>query len=299
LKLPDIVVRILSGAVFVGLLLGGIFINEYTFLILFSVITVLCLYEFYGLVERNVKVPVFRPWNVLGGFFLFLCGFYYSVYEASAFVFAPYIQMPNVCTGIRQASALVFVPYIIYLIILFISELYFKRQDPIKSLAYSLLGQIYIACPMALANYLVFAYEPGSYHYVYLLALFVFIWVNDSFAYLTGMAFGRHRLFERISPKKSWEGFIGGAIVSIASSLVFAHFYPDLPVAAWLGFAAVVVVFGTWGDLFESLIKRTLGVKDSGNMIPGHGGILDRLDSTILAIPAVCVYLLLVNLLLV
>lgn len=271
MKLPNIVVRVLAGAVFIGLLLGGILINEYTFLVIFSLLIVLCLYEFYGLIEKAAKVPVIRTWNILGGFFVFLGGFYYCVYSA---------------------SVVAFVPYMIYLMVLFISELYMKRENPIQSLSYSLLGQIFIAGPLALTNYLVFAYEPGSYHYVYILALLVTIWVNDTFAYLTGMAFGKHRLFERISPKKSWEGFVGGAIVAIASSLIFAHFFTNLSTIAWLGFAAVVVVFGTWGDLFESLIKRTLGVKDSGNMIPGHGGILDRFDSTILAIPAVCVYLL-------
>ena len=109
------------------------------------------------------------------------------------------------------------------------------------------------------------------------------------------MAFGKLRLFERISPKKSWEGFVGGAAFSIASSFVFAHFYPNLSTMAWVGFSAITIIFGTWGDLFESLIKRTLGVKDSGNMIPGHGGILDRFDSTILAIPAVFVYLVMIN----
>lgn len=274
MKLPNIVVRILAGAVFVGLLLGGILINEYTFLIVFSLITVLSLYEFYGLIEKDAKVPVIRPWNILGGFFLFIGSFYFCAYSA---------------------SVIAFVPYIIYLLFLFVSELYMKRSNPIQSLVYSILGQIYIAAPFALINYLVFAYEPGSYSHVYILALLVFIWVNDSFAYLTGMAFGKHRLFERISPKKSWEGFFGGAAVSIASSLIFAHFYPNLSVVAWLGFAAVTVVSGTFGDLFESLVKRTLGVKDSGNMIPGHGGILDRFDSTILAIPAVFVYLILVN----
>lgn len=270
MKLPNIVVRILAGAVFVGLLLGGILINEYTFAIIFSIITVLSLYEFYGLVERDAKVPIVRVWNVLGGFFLFLGSFYYCAYEA---------------------SLIAYIPYIIYVLVLFISELYLKRANPIQSLAYSLLGQLYIAAPFALTNYLVFSYAPGSYRYVYVLALLVFIWVNDSFAYLTGMAFGKHRLFERISPKKSWEGFVGGAAVSIASSLIFAHYFMNLSTVAWLGFAAVTVIFGTWGDLFESLIKRTLGVKDSGNMIPGHGGILDRFDSTILVIPAIFVYL--------
>ncbi|MDR0823559.1 MAG: phosphatidate cytidylyltransferase [Prevotella sp.] len=274
MKLPNIAVRILAGAVFVGLLLSGILINEYTFVVIFSFITVLSLYEFYGLIEKDAKIPIVRSWNVLGGFFLFLGSFYYCFYEA---------------------SALAYVPYMLYILVLIISELYLKRPNPIQSLAYSLLGQIYIAVPFALTNYLVSAYESGSYHYVYILALLVFIWVNDSFAYLTGMAFGKHRLFERVSPKKSWEGFVGGAVVSIGSSLIFAHFFPNLSVFAWLGFAAVTILFGTWGDLFESLIKRTLGVKDSGNMIPGHGGILDRLDSTILAIPAIFIYLMLIN----
>lgn len=274
MKLPNIAVRIIAGAVFVGLLLGGILINEFTFAIIFSLITVLSLFEFYGLVEKDAKVPVIKVWNVLGGFFLFLGSFYFCVFESSALAFAPYI---------------------VYVLVLFISELYLKRANPIQSLAYSLLGQFYIAAPYALTNCLVFAYEPGNYHYAYILALLVFIWVNDSFAYLTGMAFGRHRLFERISPKKSWEGFVGGAVVSIGTSLIFAHFFPNLPVWAWIGFAIVTIAFGTWGDLFESLIKRTLGIKDSGNMIPGHGGILDRFDSTILAIPAIFLYLLLIS----
>lgn len=274
MKLPNIAVRILAGAVFVGLLLGGILINEYTFLIIFSLITVLSLYELYGLMEKAAKVPVTRVWNILGGFFLFVGSFYYCAHFASVLAFAPYI---------------------IYLLVLSVSELYLKRENPIQSLAYSFFGQIYIAAPYALTNYLVFSYEPGSYHYVYILALLVFIWVNDSFAYLTGIAFGKHRLFERISPKKSWEGFVGGAVVSISSSLIFAHFFPNLSTTAWIGFAAVTIIFGTWGDLFESLVKRTLGVKDSGNMIPGHGGILDRFDSTIIAIPAVFVYLLLIS----
>jgi phosphatidate cytidylyltransferase len=274
LKLPNIAVRIIAGAIFVGLLLGGILINEYAFCIVLSLITVLSLFEFYSLIEKSVTVPVTRVWNILGGFFLFTGSFYYYI---------------------SGSAILLFIPYTIYILVLFISELYLKRSDPIRSLAYSLLGQIYIAVPFSLTNYLVFAYEPGSYHYVYIMALLVFIWVNDSFAYLAGVAFGKHRLFERISPKKSWEGFAGGAIASIGSSLAFAHFFSNLSVAAWLGFAAVTIVFGTWGDLFESLIKRTLGVKDSGNMIPGHGGILDRFDSTILAIPAVCLYLILIN----
>lgn len=281
MKLPNIVVRILAGAVFVGLLLGGILINEYTFLIIFSVITALCLYEFYGLIEKDAKVKVPKWLNITGGVLLFAGVFMYS--SAGNCLYT-------------ETLSLNLIPYAIYLFILFINELYQKRTNPLQSLAYSVLGQAYIALPFALLNNIAFSGNWGTgYEYIFVLAIFIFIWVNDSFAYLTGMAFGKHRLFERISPKKSWEGFIGGAAVSIASSLIFAHFYPSLSVPAWMGLAAVTVAFGTWGDLFESLIKRTLGVKDSGNMIPGHGGILDRFDSTILAIPAVVVYLLLIS----
>lgn len=266
--------RLLTGIIFISVLVGGIITNQHTFIIVFSLITALSLFEFYGLIEKVAKVPIVKTWNILGGFFLVLGSYYFVAI---------------------QSSPIAFLPFTLYLLTLFISELYLKRPDPIKSLAYSLLGQIYIAGPFALTNYLAFSYEQGSYHHIYILALLVFIWVNDSFAYLTGMMFGKHRLFERISPKKSWEGFIGGALFSMASSLIFAHFYPNLSTFSWIGFAAVTVAFGTWGDLFESLIKRTLGVKDSGNMIPGHGGILDRFDSTIFAIPAVTVYLILLN----
>ncbi len=274
------------GAVFVGLLLGGILINEYTFLLIFSVITALCLYEFYGLIEKDAKVEVPKYLNIVGGGLLLFGG---------AFM---YSSAGGNCLYIEGGLSPNLIPYAFYLLILFINELYQKRTNPLQSLAYSILGQVYIALPFALLTGLAFpdSWET-NYKYIFVLAIFVFIWVNDSFAYLTGMTFGKHRLFERISPKKSWEGFIGGgAVVSIASSLIFAHFYSDLSIPAWMGFAAVTVAFGTWGgDLFESLIKRTLGVKDSGNMIPGHGGILDRFDSTILAIPAVLVYLLLLN----
>ena len=124
-----------------------------------------------------------------------------------------------------------------------------------------------------------------------LLSIFVFIWLSDTGAYCVGSLIGKHRLFERISPKKSWEGSIGGGIFSIASSLGFAHFFPFMPGWQWVGLAIVVVIFGTWGDLTESLMKRQLGIKDSGNILPGHGGMLDRFDSALMAIPAAVVYL--------
>lgn len=271
LKLPNFVVRVLAGIVFVSLLIGGILINEYTFISIFSVVTALALYEFYGLMNKTGRASVSKCANSIGGVILFLASYLFFSH--------------NILAG--------FVAYALYLIIVFISELYLKKSDPIQSLAYAMLGQLYIAFPFSIANYLVFPYEAamGEYSYIFILAVFILIWVNDSFAYLTGMLLGKHRMFERISPKKSWEGFFGGLTFAIVASIVYAHFTDYLSLPGWIGFAIVVVAFGTWGDLIESLMKRTLGVKDSGNMIPGHGGILDRFDSTILAIPAVFIYL--------
>ncbi len=271
MKLPNIVVRILAGAVFVGLLIAGMLLNQYTYLVLFCLITALSLKEFYGLVQNNAGVSLSKTLNIVGGMLLVGSFFLY-------------------CSPFHNTIG--FSIYLLYLIALFVCELYRKRTEPLESLAYAALGQIYIALPFALTSCLVFGQtEDGAYSHVLLLAVFAFIWVNDSFAYLTGMAFGKHRLFERISPKKSWEGFFGGAIFAMASSYLFYLYTDFLSLGTWIGFALVVVIFGTWGDLVESLMKRTLKVKDSGNTIPGHGGLLDRFDSTILAIPAAVVYL--------
>ena len=115
--------------------------------------------------------------------------------------------------------------------------------------------------------------------------------MTDTFALFTGMLIGRNKLAEDVSPKKTWEGFIGGALFSIAGSLVFWYFFPNVPVWQWIVFSILVVIFGTYGDLFESLLKRTVKIKDSGNILPGHGGILDRFDSLLFAIPVIYIYL--------
>lgn len=275
-KLPNIVTRILAGIVFVGVLLAGILINQYTFALAFSILIGMGLYEFYGLIEKANNIRVSKLLNIIGGLSLFIGVFSYSSSKGSSYIDSLFFYL---------------IPYVVFIFALIISELYLKRGNPLQSLAYSFLGQMYIAVPFTLTNKLVFTGFEEGYEFVLILSVLIFIWVNDSFAYLTGMAFGKHRLFERISPKKSWEGFIGGFIFAVASSLIFVYFHPLTSVGIWIGFAVVVVIFGTFGDLVESLFKRTLGIKDSGKIIPGHGGILDRFDSTILAIPAAAVYL--------
>ncbi|MDR0976184.1 MAG: phosphatidate cytidylyltransferase [Prevotellaceae bacterium] len=270
----NFVLRTITGALFVLLLVGGILYSPFSFGVLFATIAGLTVYEFGGLANSYAGVRVNRLMTALGGAYLFLSLMSFSI-------------------GVIGVQ--IFLPYLLLLIYLLIAELYLKADNPIGNWAYSMLSQLYVALPFALLNMLAFHYSPvdgaASYNPILPLSLFVFIWLSDTGAYCVGSLFGRHRLFERISPKKSWEGSIGGAVLSIASALLFAHFFPFMSMWKWMGMAAVIVVFGTWGDLVESLMKRQLGIKDSGNILPGHGGLLDRFDSALIAIPAAVVYL--------
>ena len=163
-----------------------------------------------------------------------------------------------------------------------------------------MLSQLYVVLPLSLINVLAFTqfqcYSDHAVFYAIPLSMYVFIWINDTAAYLSGVTLGKHKMCPRISPKKSWEGAIGGALATIASSLAIAKLFPFMNLWQWMGMALVVVVFGTYGDLTESMMKRHLHIKDSGHILPGHGGILDRLDSMLFAIPAVVIYLLALSL---
>jgi phosphatidate cytidylyltransferase len=151
------------------------------------------------------------------------------------------------------------------------------------------LGIIYIALPFSLL--VPIAFLNGTYQGKLILGLFILMWTIDTGAYIFGKLFGKHKLFERVSPKKTWEGFIGGALVSIGGAFVMCHFIGILAIQHWITIALLMIIFGTLGDLIESMFKRSVGMKDSGKILPGHGGILDRFDSLILAIPIIFAYL--------
>ena len=194
----------------------------------------------------------------------------------------------------------VFIPYLLTIVYLFISELYSGNGNAIDNWAYTMLGQMYVALPFSTINVLAFNATYGGqtvYNYIIPLSVFVFLWANDTGAYCSGSLFGKHKLFPRISPGKTWEGSIGGAVLVLAIAALAHYFLPQIEESAglsmpqWMGLGLVIVVFGTWGDLVESLFKRTLGIKDSGNILPGHGGMLDRFDSSLMAMPAAVVYL--------
>lgn len=175
-----------------------------------------------------------------------------------------------------------------------IVELYVGSARPLHNLAHSYMSQIYIGVPMSIMVSIGFMFNP-----MMIMALFILIWINDTGAFLVGSLMGRHKLFERISPKKTWEGFAGGLIFCLIASVLFSvycnEFFGmdtiDADLGVWIGLGVIVCIFGTWGDLVESMIKRNLQIKDSGNIIPGHGGILDRIDSLLLVLPAVAVYI--------
>lgn len=271
--------RAITGAIFIAVLIGGIVSGPIPFTILFSLISALTIYEFGTIIGKSGEVQINKSITILAGIFLFI-GFGYL--------------------GVAPGKNEILIPYLFLIIYLFVSELYLKKKNPVHNWAYAMMSQIYIALPFALLN--VLAYHTSSdgsiseYNPILPLSIFIFNWVNDTGAYCTGMLFGKHRLFERISPKKSWEGSIGGSVFSIIAAIAMAHFFPFMSTATWIGLGLTVVIFGTWGDLTESLLKRTLGIKDSGNILPGHGGMLDRFDSTILAVPAAVVYLYIISL---
>ena len=275
----NFIVRTITGVLFVAVLVCS-FLRPQAMVLLFALITVLTIWEFTGLVNERENVTVNRLISTVAGVY-----FFFAVAGFSS----------------DLTPSAVFIPYLVSIIYLMVAELYLKNEDPIHSWAYTMMAQIYIALPFSLLNTLAFHLAPQgyvAYDALLPLSVFVFLWMNDTGAYLCGSLLGKHKLFPRISPGKSWEGSIGGGILVIAVAVLVWYLADQyqlnqlgLSAVEWAGLGLTVVIFGTWGDLVESLFKRTLGIKDSGNILPGHGGMLDRFDSSLLAIPAAVVYL--------
>ena len=247
---------------------------------LFLLLTALSVNEFVQIISQRGEVSVSRPIVIVGRCYLFFAFWLNSI--------------------TRGETLVVFFPYLIFLLYCYVKELFGKHPNPIANLGTIMLSQMYVVLPLSLINVLAFTpfecYHSEAPYYAIALAIYIFIWVNDTGAYLSGITLGKHKMFPRISPKKSWEGAIGGALATIVSAFVVSHFYTFMELWQWIGMALVVVVTGTFGDLTESMIKRHLDIKDSGHMLPGHGGFLDRLDSMLFAIPAVVAYLLALSL---
>ncbi len=269
--------RTITGLSMVFILLAALWFSGWVFMVIFLIITILGLWEFYGLLTNAGYHPQ-KFYGTTAGALLFL---------ATALT----TLIPQ--TGAEQ-SWYAFIPFVLPIPLFFLSfiiEIYRKKPDPVLNVAMTTLGFYYIALPFSL---LLFFSKPDVLHFlglpVILVGYFVFTWIYDTVAYLYGKQFGKHKFFERISPKKTWEGTIAGVFFTLFIAGLLNYFIPLLPLADWLVLALIVLFFGTHGDLVESLLKRSLNIKDSGTLLPGHGGILDRFDTMLISAPFVFLY---------
>lgn len=262
--------RAATGAVFVGVLAGCVWFGAYTFTGLFLLVSLLTLAEFYSLATK----AGYRPNRWLG-------------LVAAAVIYALNLA---VFTGAMPSGLLTLqLPLIL---MLFIAELFAKKEKPFPNVLFSAGGIFYIV--LAFACFVATGFITGAYSYELPLGFLVLLWLSDTGAYLTGSLFGRHRMLERISPKKTWEGFFGGLLICCSVAAQLAKIFPVMNSLEWMGLALVIVIFGTLGDFIESMFKRSIDVKDSGDLLPGHGGLLDRFDSLLLAAPFAYAFLVLV-----
>lgn len=279
-KMKNLWVRTASGAVLAVVMLGAIAWSQWSFGLLLAALLVAGMTEFYSLAEEQGNKPQ-RVVGLVAGLVLFALNF--------AFVSDDIQILGNA----RQAFACGMALLLLLLPAMFICELYRRRENPSANIGITFMGVVYVALPFSLMCYIPIIGSEAWSPWVMIFYVFI-IWANDVFAYLVGMSVGRHRLCERLSPKKSWEGFFGGLAGAVATGLAAAYAL-DANYWVWGGLALVASLSGVAGDLVESMFKREAGVKDSGQVIPGHGGVLDRFDALLLSAPYVFLYLLLVG----
>jgi len=266
----NIVTRTLTGIVFITIIIGSICISVYTFLAVFLLVSILGLMEFYKLSETET----IKPQRILG----IISG---SITFISIALFAH---------GMIDSHWIWF--NLVFAFLIFMTELYRKKENPFGNIAYTLMGIFYIVLPLSILNlyYSPFLFR-GEFNTHILISFFTMTWLIDTAAYLAGMAFGRHKLFERHSPKKTWEGSVGGFVMGIITAWVISLIFKDLQFYQWAIISVIITVTGGFGDLVESMFKRSVNTKDTGTILPGHGGILDRFDCVFFSAPLVYLYI--------
>ena len=270
--MKKILTRTISGCIYVALIVTALVLDSpLLFFGVFSLFIIFGTLEFHRLAGQEYS------------FFKYLVASLDSIGGIAMFATAT-------CLASAGNLTLPLAVYLAYFVARMVVQLYDKSDNAIASLSHSFMGQLYVAMPLSLLNVIYFTFAPHM-----LLAIFIMIWLNDTGAFCIGSLLGKRKLFERISPNKSWEGFWGGLLFCIAAGILFhsifdSYFY-GLDLVEWVLLGIFVSIFSTWGDLCESLIKRTLHVKDSGHIIPGHGGLLDRIDSLLLVAPASILFL--------
>ena len=272
--------RVFTATIFVIIILAGLYTSKYSFVVLFSVVAGLCLWEYLSLVI---------PDNNTGGILRKLVGLMIGLF-------------PFMLTTILKLNVFIDSYYLIYLtgifflpltFLGFIFELYAGARRPFSNIAFILLGVFYIGFPFALLNFI--AFDGEIYYANIVFGLLMMTWVNDTAAYVIGSYLGKTPLLPRISPKKTWEGSIGGIFVTFIFAIGISILFPDLKMHDWMVLSGIVVIFGSVGDLVESMFKRSFLVKDTGSLLPGHGGFLDRFDGFIFLLPFAAAYILLIR----
>ncbi len=262
--------RLITALVGAAAIIGGIYWSMWGYFVVFLVISTLTLWEFYKLAIMDKMAPL-KIWGSLIGATLFTLTF---LTEAGIIPLKYLLLMFPLLASV------------------FLIKLYKKEDKPFTQVAYTFLGVIYVSVPFSLLS--VIAFNSGEYRFQIIIGMLFILWASDTGAYFSGILFGKKKLFERISPKKTWEGSIGGALLALVFAYGFSIYFKDLSLAQWFVAASLIVIAGIYGDLVESLFKRSIAIKDSGKSIPGHGGFLDRFDGLLLASPFVVVYISLV-----
>jgi phosphatidate cytidylyltransferase len=267
-KYNNLTQRLITGILGSAAIITGICLGEWTYFLVFLIISLFTLLEFYKLVGLDGLAPL----KAFGTF----CGV--VIYSLSFFISRKSLAADYYILLFPLVSC-------IYMI-----KLYKKfERKPFTNIAYTFLGIFYIAVPFALLNTVV--YEDGHYNFEIIFGLLFILWASDTGAYFAGTFFGKRKLFERISPKKSWEGFLGGALLAMVFVFALSAFLHSLTFPQWLVVGFLIIVGGTFGDLIESLLKRSIEIKDSGDSLPGHGGFLDRFDGLLISAPFIAAYL--------
>lgn len=267
-KFSDLAKRLITGILGAFFILFAIAYSEWGFFAVFLFTTIVTQLEFYKLIIANGIVPL-RTYGTIVGVFLYSCVFLIQKEIVDVDWF--YLLLP-------LTSCVYFI------------KLYKKDEKrPFTNIAFTFLGIFYVALPFSLLSVAGFAL--GSYSYQIIIGLFLILWASDTGAYFAGIQFGKRKLFERVSPKKSWEGSVGGAVLSLIFALGISYYFEDLELWQWLTISIITIITGTYGDLVESLFKRSMDIKDSGKKLPGHGGFLDRFDGLLLAVPFIVVFL--------
>jgi len=266
----NLATRSLTAVFFVVVMVGSVLLGQNVFSILLFIITILSLNEFISIVSDEKIQPALWTTLLTGGIT-------YSILALNAM-------------GLAEARFLFSI--IPFIFLLFLVELWRNKPNPFINIAISLVGIIYISLPFGLMMYF---FDPvilsGPSHYGIVLGFLLILWLNDTGAYFVGSLIGKNKLFERISPGKTWEGSTGGALFALITAWGLSFVFPQLHLSQWMILSIIIVITGTLGDLVESMLKRSLGIKDSGNILPGHGGMLDRFDAVMLSAPFVFVYL--------